>query len=245
MMKTPDTVTTAIDDAPVDGSVCLEAGAGTGKMTAGLIQGGSRRVFAITNERDHAMMVRKRLGEADPEHDVDERVAVWEADLRKIPLPANSVDLITAHALFNVLPPKTIPTVISELNRVAEPGCRLIVDDYDPLSSNADVRDLFSVENSAAELSSGHPAQTFYPSAMLQKLFQGYGWIFERERTLLNPVPWTERYLEAHATATFKSTESLPDYLRNPLVAEAARLVDSIGEEEIGRMYSLMLRLPE
>lgn len=244
-MNAPDTVTTAIDDVPVEGAVCLEAGAGSGKMTAGLLQAGSSRVYAITDERRHATTVLSRLDEAAPDEEVDERVAVLEADLRDVPLPSDSVEVVTAHALFNVLTPEDAHAVISELTRVAKPGCHLVLDDYDPLCEDAAVRELFSVENAATELSDGRSALTFYPSALLRRLLAGYGWAFERERTLLDPVPWTEHHLRAHAIATREATESLPDALGDPLRAEAKRLVGAIEREETGRMYSLAFQLPE
>jgi len=43
----PSTVSAALEDRPVEGAVCLEAGAGVGNATAGLLaRGASRRLFA-------------------------------------------------------------------------------------------------------------------------------------------------------------------------------------------------------
>lgn len=41
------------------------------------------------------------------------------------------------------------------------------------------------------------------------------------------------------------AADRLPDELGDPLAAEAERLTDVIGEESVGEMYSLALRLPE
>ncbi|WP_129113965.1 class I SAM-dependent methyltransferase [Halegenticoccus tardaugens] len=238
-MDVPQTVTAALEDRPVDGATCLEAGAGVGNATTGLLANGGRRVYAITNDSDHATTVRERIGRTEAD-----RTAVIEADLTNTPLAADSVDVITAHTLFNVLLPAALPAVIKELTRVAAPDCHLVVDDYEPLPEDAAVSDLFAVENAAAELVTGRPALTFYPSAVLRRLFAGYGWEFDRELTLLDPVPWTASHVEAHANAARSRATELAAELGDPLIAEVDRLVDAIGSESAGTMYSVAMRRP-
>jgi len=242
-MDVPETVRTALDDRSVEDTVCLEAGAGVGNTTAGLLEAGASRVYAVTNDPDHAETVRDRVvcGEGAPD-DAIERVATAEADLRATPLPDNSVDVVTAHGLFNVVPPADLPAVAAELTRVAAPGAHLVVDDYDPLPEDATMRDLFAVENASAELADGGPALTFYPAETLSRLFTGYGWAFDRERTLLDSVPWTESHVAAHADAARESAASLPPDLAGPLTTEIDRLAAEIGSESAGRMYSLAFR---
>jgi hypothetical protein len=155
----------------------------------------------------------------------------------------DSVDVITAHGLFNVLPPESLDAVASELTRVAASNCHLVVDDYAPLPDDAEMRDLFAVENAATELADGRPALSFYPAGALRRLFEGYGWVFDRRKTLLDPVPWTESHVEAHADVARSAAERLPDELGGPLVEEAGRLAESIGEESVGEMYSVAMRL--
>ncbi|KAB1188013.1 MULTISPECIES: class I SAM-dependent methyltransferase [Haloferax] len=239
-MDVPTTVQTALEDRPVSGAVCLEAGAGVGNTTAGLLAAGASRVYAVTNDPAHASLVHERVARDEPD-----RTAVLEADVRSLPLATNSVDILTAHGLFNVLPPATLDAVVSELTRVAAPGCHLVVDDYDPLPDTARVRDLFALENAASELADGNPALTFYPSGVLRRLFVGEGWEFDRERTLLDPVPWTNRHLRAHASATRTAASRVPDERGTALAEEADRLAAAIGEESVGTMYSLAFRLPE
>ncbi|MFC6823595.1 class I SAM-dependent methyltransferase [Halopelagius fulvigenes] len=239
-MDVPLTVRAALEDRPVDGATCLEAGAGVGNATAGLLVNGARRVYAVTNDRDDATTVRERIGRAEAD-----RTAVIEADLTDTPLATDSVDVVTAHGLFNVLPPAALPAVIEELTRVAAPGCHLVVDDYDPLPEDAAVSDLFAVENAAAELATGRPALTFYPSAVLRRLFARYGWEFDRERTLLRPVPWTASHVKAHATAARSRAAEVTPELGDPLIAEIDRLVESIGSESVGTMYSVAMRRPD
>lgn len=236
----PQTVTTALSDQPVSGAICLEAGAGVGNTTAGLLDAGASRVYAVTNDADHAVTVRERVA-----CDAPERTAVVEADLRELPLAAESVDVVTAHGLFNVLAPESLDSVVSELTRVATPGCRLVVDDYEPLPESAAVRDLFALENAASELATGRPALTFYPSSVLRRLLVGSGWEFERERTLLDPVPWTASHVEAHANVTRSLAAELSDELAATLTPEVDRLAEAIGSESVGEMYSLAFRLPE
>jgi SAM-dependent methyltransferase len=235
----PATVETALADRPIAGAVCLDAGAGVGNTAAGLLAAGASRVYTVTNERDHAVTTRERVGAA-----AADRTAVLAADLRAVPLPDDAVEVVTAHGLFNVVPVEALDAIAAELTRVAAPGCHLVVDDYEPPPDDAAVRDLFALENAATELVDGRPALTFYPAAVLRRLFEGYGWTFDRERTLLDPVPWTAGHVEAHAAVTREAAADLPDPVAAWLTAAADRLVETIGAESVGTMYSLALRAP-
>lgn len=237
-MEVPSTVATALADRPVEGRRCLEAGAGTGNTTAGLLDAGAARVYALTNDRDHARTTRERVGDPD-------RLTVLEADLRAVPLPDDAVDLITAHGLCNVLDPAALSAVAAELGRVAAPGCHLVVDDYDPLPAEAAVGELFAVENAAAALAGEGSALTFYPATFLRQFFAGAGWSFDRERTLLEPVPWTESHVAGHAEAAAAFAADCPPDLASGLGERADRLAADIGSESAGRMYSLAFRSPE
>ncbi|WP_256390777.1 class I SAM-dependent methyltransferase [Natronoarchaeum rubrum] len=239
-MDVPSTVATALEDRPVAGTTCLEAGAGVGNATAGLLAAGAGRVYAVTNDADHAGTVRERVTGANPDRSV-----ALEADVRALPLADDAVEIVTAHALFNVVPPADLDAVASELTRVAAPGCHLVVDDYEPLPADADVRSLFALENAASQLADGRPALSFYPTAVLRRFFEGYGWEFDRERTLLAPVPWTESHVDAHAERVQSRAATLPEKQRERFVREADRLADAIGEERAGEMYSVAMRLPD
>lgn len=241
-MDVPSTVESALEDRPVSGATCLEAGAGVGNTTAGLVKMGASRVYAVTNERDHALGTRDRIR---AEIDSSDRLTVLLADLCDTPLADDSVDLVTAHGLFNVLPLVSATAVAAELTRVARPGCHLVVDDYDPLPVDAAITDLFAAENAMAELVEGRSALTFYPVAMLRALFEGDGWVFDRERTLLDPVPWTAQHIDAHAAAARELADDRSDAVSAQLVAEIDRLSESMEPESTGRMYSLAFRLRE
>lgn len=239
-MDVPETVKTALSDRPVSGRVCLEAGAGVGNTTAGLLEAEAARVYAVTNDREHTRIVRERVGSENTD-----RVAVLETDLRCLPLATDSVELITAHSLFNVLPSASLETVAAELTRVASPTCHLVIDDYEPIPADAAVRELFALENAATELARGRPAVTFYPSMVLQRLFVGYGWTVDRKQTLLDPVPWTTNHLEAHTDVTRTMASEVADELGVPLTVTADRLLKTVGSESVGKMYSIALHLPE
>ncbi|WP_435158815.1 class I SAM-dependent methyltransferase [Haladaptatus sp. DFWS20] len=238
-MNVPQTITTALADRPVTGAVCLEAGAGFGNMTAGLLAAGASRVYTVTNNSKHANAVYERIN-----RDEAERTAVLEADLCSLPIVTDSVEIITAHGLFNVLEPASLESVTTELTRVAAPGCHLIIDDYTPPPDDAAVRELFALENAATELATGRPALTFYPEAILRRLFIGYGWEFDREQILLEPVPWTASHIEAHTSATLSMSSRLPNELGECLTTEVECIATVIGEESAGKMYSVALQLP-
>ena len=57
----PDTLATALEDVPVEGRTCLEAGAGAGNATAALRARDADRVYAVTNAEDHAATVRTTI----------------------------------------------------------------------------------------------------------------------------------------------------------------------------------------
>lgn len=237
-MDVPETVTAALADRPVEGARCLEAGAGAGNATAGLLDAGAAHVVAVTNEREHAETVRERVGQEHPD-----RVRVLEADLRGIPLPDDSVEVVTAHALFNVVPPAALEAIAAEVTRVAAPGAHLIVDDYAPLPGEAAMADLFAVENAAAELAVGRSALTFYPARVLRGVFESDGWVHDRTKPVLDPVPWTESHVAAHADVAKEFADDAGT-AGNLLAERADEIATKIGSESTGEMYSLAMELP-
>lgn len=226
----PDTVTNALADVPVAGTTALEAGAGVGNGTAGLLAAGAEVVYSVTDEADHAETVRDRCPAA----------TALNADLRSIPLPDDTVNVVLAHGLFNVLPNETAMAVAAELTRVAAPGGWLVIDDYAPHPSDSRIRQLFAVENALTEVAEAHPAYVFYPSEELRTLFDGLGWTHERTTTLLEPVPWTREHMEAHVDAARRAAAAVPDEIADPLLKRAEQLAVE-GEDSTSRMYSLAL----
>jgi hypothetical protein len=279
--EVPGTVRATLSGVPVAGAVCLEAGAGAGGATVGLLAAGAEHVVAVTNDAEDAVVARDRAvaferqlqargrtrgshaddgGRAaastatDHDHTVEadvgagteagpDRASVVCGDLRSIPLPADSVDLITAHALCNVLEPADLLEIAAELTRVAAPDAWLVVDDYAPSAAGGAAADLFAVENAAAHLADGRAAYTFYPAAMLERVFAGEGWVLTEERTLLEPVPWSPELLDAHRDVVRASAARLCAPLADSLVDRAERIRAAVdGPVECGRMYGLQFR---
>ncbi|WP_135662362.1 class I SAM-dependent methyltransferase [Halorhabdus rudnickae] len=239
-MDVPATVRTALADQPVEGKRSLEAGAGVGNATAGLLAAGAETVLSVTNDSEHAKTVRERVGTDHPD-----RVETVEADLREIPLADDAVAVVTAHALFNVVPTRDLDRIAAELTRVAAPGGHLVIDDYAPLPEDAAVRELFAVENAVSELADGRSALTFYPADVLRGVFESQGWVFDRRKTLLDPVPWTESHVDAHVAEARERTERIDGPLGAELASEADALAEEIGSESAGEMYSLAFRVPD
>jgi SAM-dependent methyltransferase len=239
-MDVPRTVRAALADRPVEGAVCLEAGAGVGNVTCGLLDAGAEHVYAVTNDPEHARLVRDRLDAGGRQS----RASVLEADVRALPLPADSVGLVTAHGLFTLVAPAELAAVVSEVTRVASPGSHLVVDDYEPLPEDAEMRRLFALANAATAVADGRPAATFYPADVLRRLFVGSGWTFDRRETLLDPVPWTESHVRAHVGVARRAAERIDGALGAQLAAAADRTGAEIGSESVGEMYSLAFRVP-
>lgn len=238
MSEVPETVLAALEAVPVDGVSCLEAGAGAGNATAALRRNGARRVYAITNDGEHATGVRERFAD-------DDAVTAIRGDLRAIPLPDGAVHVVTAHALCNVVPTTDLADIVDELTRVTAPGGYLVVDDYSPLPPGP-VRDLFAVANAVGELDAAAPTFTFYPREHLRGLLEGLGWRQTRTKTLLDPVPWTADLLDAHLELILDRAGDLPGAVGDPLADRARTVRDRAGDGiETGEMYSLAFRLPE
>ncbi|MFB6103590.1 MAG: methyltransferase domain-containing protein [Halobacteriaceae archaeon] len=231
----PETVTTAIEDVPVGGATCLDAGAGTGNMALALAAAGADQVVTVTDDREHATGVRERVA-GDP-------VDVLEADLRATPVRDGVAEVVTAHALFNVLEPAAAHEVVGELARIAGAEAHLVVVDYAPLPEGV-VADLFALENAVATLRDGVPAYTFYPSAMLAAVFGAHGFEHVGTETLLDPVPWSRELLAEHADLAREGAATLDEPLGPALEAEVAAVEARIpeGGVDAGQYYALRFR---
>lgn len=236
-MELPSTVQAALADRPVAGATCLEAGAGAGNMTAALLAADAGKIVAVTDRAEHAAGVRERI-------DRDAPATIVTGDLSTAPLATDSVEIVTAHALFNVVPTAAIDDIVAELTRVAAPGAHLVVDDYEPIPAASVTRRLFAVENAAAELATGRPAQTFYAADHVRALFEDRGWVHDRTETLLDPVPWTAELLDAHVDVVREHARHLRDPLGSALVGEAEAVRSETESEEVGTFYSVAMRLP-
>lgn len=228
----------ALTDVPIENSRCLEAGAGAGNTSAALLDRDPVVVYAVTNYPDHVRDVQERF-------DTDPRLDPVLADLRKTPLPADSVDVVTAHALFNLLTPAALDRVVTELSRVTREGGFLVVVDYDPIPDDR-VRELFAVENAVAELTDDRPALVFHPRELVERIFTAAGWDCLETGTALEPVPWTGELLDAHVEVIEDHLDRLPDDLAGPLREHTRRVRERAGDGlETGAMYYHIFELNE
>jgi SAM-dependent methyltransferase len=238
MEDIPDTITEALAGVRTTGRPALEAGAGAGNATAALRAGDARPAYAVTNDSAHARTVQDRFPD-------DSGVHTLQADLQTIPLPDDAVEVVTAHALFNLVPTTDVVTIVDELTRATAPGGTVVVDDYGPIP-DPDTRALFGAGNAVAELVDAAPTYTFYPASHLRWLFEATGWEHVETTTLLDPVPWTADLLDAHAEIAGNRAESLPASLAPALRDHIESLRAAIGERsDTGRMYSLRLDRPD
>jgi Methyltransferase domain. len=232
----PGTLTDSLAGVPTAGRAALEAGAGAGGATAALRAGDASPVYSITNEREHATGVHEQFP--------GDGVVTLQADLRAIPLPDDAVEVVTAHALFNVVPTTDAAAIVEELTRVTAAGGTVVVDDYAPVP-DGDTRALFGAGNAVSELVECEPTYTFYPASHLRGLFEAAGWEHTETTTLLDPVPWTAELLDAHAEIASDRTELPPDPLASALRDHIEHVREEIGERsDTGGMCSLRLGLP-
>lgn len=220
----------ALSGVPVENNRCLEAGAGAGNTSETLLERDAAVVYALTNDAEHATDVHKRF-------ESKSRLVSVIADLQEAPLPDDSVDVVTAHALLNVLTPPELDHIATELTRVTRDGGYLVVVDYDPIPDDR-VRELFAVENAVSELAETRPALVFHPQELVERVFTAAGWNCIKTGTALEPVPWTGELLDAHVQVIEDHLERLPDNLAEPLRDHAHRVRERAGEGiETGSMY--------
>lgn len=111
----------AIDLARVrKGSVAADVGAGTGFLTAGLLQRGVR-VIAIDQSEEMLEEIQSKYGSADL------RCVTGEAET--LPLPAASVDGVLANMYLHHVERPSL--AVQEIARILRPGGRVVITDLD------------------------------------------------------------------------------------------------------------------
>lgn len=98
---------------PAEPATVLELGAGTGKLTAGLLSAGHQ---VIATDHSPAMLARLRDNHAEAS---GERLRVLTGAAESIPLPDRSVDLVIAGQAFHWFAPER---ALPEIARVLRPG---------------------------------------------------------------------------------------------------------------------------
>jgi len=234
-------------DVNVEGSICLEAGTGAGNMTRYLVKRGAKLVYSISNNQEHLDYARSKLSD-----EAAKRVRFINADLRRLNfLSDNTIDLITAHMLINVVPAVELFLIFKELTRVAKKGALIVINDYNPLSSYITershlVEELFRIENAISYLVEGKPALVWYPSEYITDLLQLSGWKLESVRLLYHKTPWERELLQEHLEVIKETCIKLNDKnTRKNFLQQALEILNKIGEKEViyaGSIYSIKMR---
>lgn len=237
----------AMDKINVVGLICLEAGTGAGHMTRWLAEKGAKLVYSISNNEEHLEYARKRL----PKKYV-KNVKFIKADLRKLDfLERESIDLITAHMLINVVTHVDLFLIFKELTRVAKDGGLMVINDYNPLNSYRTERshlieELFRIENAVSYLVNGKPALVWYPSEYITELLGLLGWKIENVELMYDKTPWDKELLKEHLEVIENGCKKLKnENLRKGLLYRAKEILDQIDEDEIiyaGTIYSIIAR---
>ena len=237
----------SMKDVNVEGSICLEAGTGAGNMTRYLVQRGAKLVYSISNNQEHLDYARSKLSDEEAK-----RVRFINADLRRLNfLSDNTIDLITAHMLINVVPAVELFLIFKELTRVAKKGALIVINDYNPLSSYITkrsrlVEELFRIENAISYLVEGKPALVWYPSEYITDLLQLSGWKLESVRLLYHKTPWERELLQEHLEVIKETCIKLNDEnTRKNFLQQALEILNKIGEKEViyaGSIYSIKMR---
>ncbi|GEM_PF-1134472 len=245
--NTPKASQLSMDGVQVKDLTCLEAGTGAGNMTCYLVEKGAKLVYSISNNQEHLAYARKRLSS-----DEKKRVKFIKADLRKLDfLPYETIDLITAHMLINVVSPVDLFSIFKELSRVAKKGALMIINDYNPISSYQTershiVEELFRIENAICYLVEGEPALVWYPSEYITDLLQLLNWKVESVKLMYPKTPWEKDLLQEHIEEIKKTCAKINDLdLRKNFSHNAVEIFNKIGKDEViyaGSIYSVKVR---
>lgn len=245
--KIPRTIQLAMNGIHIEDSVCLEAGTGAGNMTCYLVEKRAKLVYSVSNNQEHLDCARKRLSNDDAK-----RAIFIRGDLRELSsLSDQAIDLITAHMLINLLPPVDLFLVFKELSRVARKSALLVVDDYNPFSSQQAgssplVERLFRIENAIHYLVEGEPALVWYPSQYVTDLLQLLDWKVESVKLLYDETPWEKELLQEHIDTIKEVCAGINDEgMRKGFLQQALEIFDQIRDDEViyaGSVYSVKAR---
>ena len=236
-----------MEEVPVEGQICLEAGTGAGNMTCYLIERGARLVYSISNNQEHLDYAQSRLSRED-----EKKVKFINADLQNLEfISSGSIDLTTAHMLLNVVQPAELFLIFKELTRVIKKDGYLIINDYNPLLSyQMDrtylVEELFKLENAVHQLVNDKPALVWYSSDYVSDLLQTLGWNIHSTNLLFDKTPWSKQLLQEHVDEIEKIGNKInDDVVKQNLLRMAKSVFNEIDDDEIiygGSVYSIKMQ---
>lgn len=111
----------ALDYAPVDGAVVLDAGAGTGRITLPLARR-ARLVYALDPAPPMLRLLERKLAAAGLCN-----VEALRGTFQHVPLPDDSVDAVVACSAFGSKEARGGHRALDELRRVTRPGGRIVI----------------------------------------------------------------------------------------------------------------------
>jgi len=236
-----------MSDVPIKGLICLDAGTGTGGMTRYLVERGAKLVFSISNNQEHLDYARSKCSTEEIR-----KIRFVNADLADLKfLSSETVDLITAHMLINVVYPIKLFSIFKELTRVARKNSLLTIIDYNPLYTYQTdkshlVEELFKIENAIHYLVEGEPALIWYPSEYIINSLQLLGWMPESINLIYSKTPWEKELLNEHMDEIKEICVKINhENLRESFLQNTAEIFNKIGDKEViyaGSIYGIKMR---
>lgn len=104
------------------GDTVVDLGTGRGEFLVAALGKGAARAVGVEYSDDALKLARQTL----ESHGVTDRAEVLKADVRRVPLPDSSADLVTLLDVVEHLSPDELSRALSEAFRLLRPGGRLV-----------------------------------------------------------------------------------------------------------------------
>lgn len=116
------------------GDVVVDLGTGRGEFLVAALDRGAGRAVGVEYSEDAIKLARHTL----EIHGLTDRAEVVEADVRRVPVPDGTADLVTMLDVIEHLAPAELALALSEAYRILKPGGRLLAHTF-PTSTLYDV----------------------------------------------------------------------------------------------------------
>ena len=103
------------------GDVVVDLGTGRGEFLVAAIQNGAARAIGVEYSEDALRLARQTI----EVHSVSSRAEAVRADMRRVPVPDKSADLVTMLDVVEHLTPDELSRALAEAFRMLKPGGRL------------------------------------------------------------------------------------------------------------------------